>query len=133
MGRANLGQLLSNIGDPMPPVAAELPERSTSIERPAAENEEAAAAPKQAAVRPAEAAEAVRPTYRRFVRKDTRLREDQLVSLTSHARRLNRERHSAGPRVTENTLIRVAVDLLLDRIEKATGDGEDALLKSVRR
>jgi hypothetical protein len=132
MGRANLGQLLGNIGDPMPPVAAELPELSALIERPAAENEEAAAVPKQAAVRPAENAEVVGPTYLRFVRKDTRLREDQLEALTRHARRLTRKRHTAGPRVTENTLIRVAVDLLLGRIEKATGDGEDALLKSVR-
>ena len=70
-------------------------------------------------------------TYLRFVRKDTRLRADQLESLTAHARRLNRKRRSSGSRVTENTLIRVAVDLLLGRIDKASGDDEDALLKSV--
>ena len=125
MGRANLGQLLGNIDDP------------TAVSVVAGQALDTAA-PNGAGSRKPPAAEVIppddsrSPSYLRFVRKDTRLREDQLEALTRHARRLTRKRHSAGPRVTENTLIRVAVDLLLDRIEKATGDGEDALLKSVR-
>jgi hypothetical protein len=59
------------------------------------------------------------------------LREDQLEALTTHARRLTRARRSAGVRITENTLIRVAVDLLLDRIGQVSGDDESGLLGSV--
>jgi hypothetical protein len=133
MGRTNLGRLLGNIDDPIPSFAVERTALSTFIEPRAGEKEEAPDTPKQTAVRSPEPAELVGPTYLRFIRKDTRLRADQLEALTAHARRLNRKRHTAGPRVTENTLIRVAVELLLDRIEMAAGDGEDALLESVRR
>jgi hypothetical protein len=126
MPRTNLGQLLGNVDDSTPPTVApakpmvSAPTPPVAIEKPAPS--------------PAEVDDPVAAaTYLRFVRKDTRLREDQLEALTSHARRLNRKRRSAGPRVTENTLIRVAVDLLLDRIEVAVGDDEAALLKSVRR
>jgi len=72
-------------------------------------------------------------TYLGFVRKDVRLREDQLEALTVQARRLNRAKRNTGIRITENTLIRIAIDLLLDRVEKASGDDEAALLRSVRR
>ncbi|TPW78537.1 hypothetical protein FJ658_00960 [Schumannella sp. 10F1B-5-1] len=64
------------------------------------------------------------------MRKDTRLREDQLAALTVHARRLNRAK-TGGVRITENTLIRIGVDLLLDRVFNAIGDDEDELRKSL--
>jgi len=55
------------------------------------------------------------PPYLTYVRKECRLRPDQLDALTALARRLNRERKGKGERITENTLIRWAVDLLLER------------------
>jgi len=79
------------------------------------------------------AAEVSLPTYLRMVRKETRLREDQQNLLTVHARRLNRARAAGTPRITDNTLIRIAVDLLLTRIETASGDSEEAVLKSLNR
>lgn len=53
------------------------------------------------------------PPYLTYVRKECRLRPDQLDALTALARRLNRERKGKGERITENTLIRWAVDRLL--------------------
>ena len=58
------------------------------------------------------------PPYLTYVRKECRLRPDQLDALTTLARRLNRERKGKGERITENTLIRLAVDLLLQQMEK---------------
>ncbi len=54
------------------------------------------------------------PKYLTYVRKECRLRPDQLDALTALARKLNRERKGKGERITENTLIRWAVDLLLE-------------------
>jgi hypothetical protein len=56
------------------------------------------------------------PPYLTYVRKECRLRPDQLDALTALARRLNRERKGKGERITENTLIRWAVDLLLEKL-----------------
>ncbi|WP_038059339.1 hypothetical protein [Thermus amyloliquefaciens] len=55
------------------------------------------------------------PKYLTYVRKECRLRPDQLDALTALARKLNRER-KGGERITENTLIRWAVDLLLEKL-----------------
>ncbi|WP_246584473.1 hypothetical protein [Thermus brevis] len=55
------------------------------------------------------------PPYLTYVRKECRLRPDQLDALTVLARRLNRERKGKGERITENTLIRWAVDMLLEQ------------------
>jgi pyruvate/2-oxoglutarate dehydrogenase complex dihydrolipoamide acyltransferase (E2) component len=56
------------------------------------------------------------PPYLTYVRKECRLRPDQLDALTALARRLNRERKGKGERITENTLIRWAVDMLLEKL-----------------
>ena len=53
------------------------------------------------------------PPYLTYVRKECRLRPDQLDALTALARRLNRARRGRGERITENTLIRFALDRLL--------------------
>ena len=55
-----------------------------------------------------------KPHYQSFVRKEARLTNYQLEQLTILARKLNRQRKGKGDRITENTLIRVAVDLLLN-------------------
>ena len=71
------------------------------------------------------------PKYLTLVRKEARLREDQLDYLTSLTRALNRKRRGTGERITENTLIRVAVDLLLDKSDQLKGTTEQELLASV--
>jgi len=71
------------------------------------------------------------PAYLEFERKETRLRVDQLRELTEHARRLNRAKGAGGPRITENTLIRIAVDLLLADIDRADGSTEERIKRSL--
>lgn len=70
------------------------------------------------------------PKYLTFARKDTRLHEDQLDELAALTRKLNRRR-KGGERLTDNTLIRIAVDLLLERAGELQGNTEDELRKSV--
>jgi hypothetical protein len=71
------------------------------------------------------------PKYLTLVRKETRLRSDQLDYLTSLTRSLNRKRKASGERITENTLIRVAIDLLIDKSNKLEGTTEEELSASV--
>ena len=74
---------------------------------------------------------AVAAHYSDFQRKETRLRSDQQDALTEHARRLNRTKGVGGRRITDNTLIRVAVDLLLSKADKLAGSDEAALRRSL--
>lgn len=73
------------------------------------------------------------PKYLRLVRKEARLSTEQFDALTDLARRLNRRKpKGVGERITENTLIRVAVDQLLAESERLEGTTEDELLTSLR-
>ncbi|GLC11128.1 hypothetical protein Mkiyose1665_57430 [Mycobacterium kiyosense] len=69
--------------------------------------------------------------YGELERKEARLRPDQFNRLSSITRTLNRARAGKGERITENTLIRVAIDLLLQRETELDGDTEAALRQSV--
>lgn len=69
--------------------------------------------------------------YDEYDRKETRLRDDQYGRLTSASRRLNKARKGQGDRITENTLIRVAIDLLLAAEDELAGTTESELRKSV--
>lgn len=71
------------------------------------------------------------PKYLTLVRKEARLREDQLDNLTSLTRSLNRKRKGLGERITENTLIRVAVDLLMNQSDELKGTTEQEISASV--
>jgi len=71
------------------------------------------------------------PKWQRLERKELRLRADQLDELARIRRTLNRQRGGEGERITENTLIRVAVDMLLGRAGKLRGTTENELRKSV--
>ncbi|MBX3196454.1 MAG: hypothetical protein KF727_15320 [Microbacteriaceae bacterium] len=71
------------------------------------------------------------PPYLRFERKESRLRPDQLTQLSTRARQLNKARHAEADRITDNTLIRVAVDLLLSRADELAGGDEDGLRRSL--
>jgi hypothetical protein len=69
--------------------------------------------------------------YDEYERKEARLRDDQYGRLTSASRRLNRLRKGEGERITENTLIRVAIDLLLAREKEIAGKTEADLRRSL--
>ena len=85
------------------------------------------AAPKKAAKRSPKA-----PLYLRLTRKEARLREDQIDGLAKVARRLTRAKGGSGTeRLTENTLLRVAVDLLLAHADALEGVTESQLRASV--
>ncbi|WP_199295602.1 hypothetical protein [Cyanobacterium aponinum] len=71
------------------------------------------------------------PKYLTLVRKEARLREEQLDDLTILVRKLNRSRKAKGERITENTLIRLAVDLLLQQKSSLTGINEEELRQSL--
>lgn len=69
--------------------------------------------------------------YDQYERKEARLRPDQYGQLSVASRNLNRARGGRGERITENTLIRVAIDLLLNREGELTGVTEAELRRSV--
>jgi hypothetical protein len=71
------------------------------------------------------------PLYLRLVRKEARLRADQVDALAQLRRRLSRRRANRDEVLTDNTLIRVAVDLLLNQADQLRGDTESELRNSV--
>lgn len=71
------------------------------------------------------------PRYLTLVRKEARVRDDQAAALAALRRRIVRERTDRTEPITDNTLIRVAVDLLLARADDLAGDTEEELLRSV--
>ncbi|MDZ7966427.1 MAG: hypothetical protein RM368_15865 [Nostoc sp. DedSLP03] len=72
------------------------------------------------------------PKYLKLERKETRLRQDQIDALTDLTRKLNRTKQvKGGERLTDNTLIRVAVDLLLSKASELQGTTEDELRSSL--
>jgi hypothetical protein len=60
-------------------------------------------------------------------RVDGRIRPDQSEDLAALRRRLLRGRVDRTERITDNTLLRVAVDLLLAHAAELAGDTEDDL------
>lgn len=64
------------------------------------------------------------PKYLTLDRKEVRLRPDQVEGLNKLTKLLNRRRKGQGERITDNTLIRVAVDLLLRQINEVQGATE---------
>jgi len=106
-----------------PPAPAEKPAPQTQATAPSARVKPAAAP------RPAPTA-GEGPRYLDFTRKEARLRDDQIAALATRARALQR---AANPseRITDNTLIRVAVDLLLTRADELHGATEDELRRSI--
>ncbi|GAA3755968.1 hypothetical protein GCM10022240_06070 [Microbacterium kribbense] len=67
------------------------------------------------------------PRFARMARKDARIRVDQDAALTALARSLMRQRRVKAERITENTLIRVAIDLLLAHADELRGSTENEL------
>src|SRR5664280_2212633 len=71
------------------------------------------------------------PVRAQLERKELRIRVEQADELARLTRRINRSRRGAGERITDNTLIRVAVDLLLERSAHIAGTTEDELRESL--
>lgn len=71
------------------------------------------------------------PRWRTLVRKEARLRADQADALAGLRRRLTSGRRDRSEVITDNTLIRIAVDLLLEHAGDLAGDTEDQLRESV--
>jgi len=71
------------------------------------------------------------PKYLTMERKETRLRREQVSALGELARELSARRRQRGERITENTLVRIAVDVLLEHAGELRGDTEDELWQSV--
>ena len=86
------------------------------------------ASPRPPAPRPA--AEAT-PRYLEMQRVDGRIRPDQSEDLAALRRRILRGRADRSERITDNTLLRVAVDLLLARVDELAGDTEDEMAASL--
>src|SRR5580765_1138489 len=55
------------------------------------------------------------PRWTTFEAVTARLRPDQRAELTALARQLTKAKGGVGERITDNTIVRVAVDLLLSR------------------
>ncbi|MGN6220932.1 MAG: hypothetical protein ACTHNQ_15640 [Microbacterium sp.] len=71
------------------------------------------------------------PMFARLARKDARIRDDQVTALAALADAVMRRRRFKAERITENTLIRVAIDLLLAHADRLRGSTEDELRNSV--
>src|SRR5690606_37942193 len=72
------------------------------------------------------------PKYQTLIRKETRVRADQETALAQLRRQVSQRRTTrGGERITENTLIRIAIDLLLSRSDDLAGNTEDELRRSV--
>lgn len=128
MARANLGNLLdvATKTETKPPVNSEA--TATTASTPAAADPPNPRPRKvtkstKSAERPAR--------YDQFERIEARLTESQVLDLDRLARTLNKRRGSDNPRITKNTLVRVAVDLLLDQQGQLHGGTETELRTSI--
>jgi hypothetical protein len=134
MARADLSSMLSRLEEPTPAPATPAPEPTppTSQAAPAEPKTAKARKPKNPAARAATAVTpSTEPLYLRLERKETRLRTDQYADLTELARRLSRAKGPGGERITENTLIRIAIDVLLEHASELNGHTEAELKQSV--
>lgn len=76
------------------------------------------------------------PKYLQLQRREARIHVEQADALTLLARRLNSERRlsdgtAVGERITDNSLIRVAIDLLLQRENEIHGTSEEAIAQGL--
>lgn len=133
MARADLSAMLGRLPDDEPAVTPQETTPAPRVKTPARRKPDAklaeTPAPKPAAI--VDTTSSRTAGYLSFERKETRLRADQYSTLTLESRRLNRAKGTGGERITENTLIRVAIDLLLAKADQLAGATEAELRKSV--
>jgi hypothetical protein len=130
--KGGLAGLATTIGDgtelpPGPPATAPLTGTVTAARPPSKTHPPKPASQAQAA----RAEPGDRPRYLALQRKETRLRSDQVDSLIALRRRVTGARTRKTERITDNTLVRVAIDLLLANGHRLAGDTEDELLESL--
>jgi hypothetical protein len=140
MARANLGSLLgvANAGTPDAtidePQAPAAPTRQAPAAAPTPA-EKTPAAKTTPAPRTRQRRPAATPTpghWSEYERLEARLRDDQVEELDALARRLNKQRgQGEGERITKNTLLRVATDLLLANTADAAGTTEKEIRSSL--
>lgn len=122
---------------PAPPAKPQTPEvRSTEVQTPGARKPPARRrAGDRAQARRGPGTPEVQtpglPKYLRLERKELLLWPEQVTRLSIQARALNRTRRGQGERITVNTLIRVAVALLLSRSQDLAGTTEEELRRSL--
>lgn len=134
MARADLTAMLGRLEEPAPASSTTPGSTSSPVQdrKPPKSNHDSTAPDRKQTTKAASQVPAVQAVgYLSFDRKETRLRPDQYAVLTEHARRLNRAKGTGGERITENTLIRVAIDLLLTRADQLQGMDETELRNSV--
>lgn len=146
MARANLEELLREADQSKQQVQEEIdtPRAKTPSAKPAAApagpideaepitTEPVAAQKTRARKKPEQpASQSTGPLYLDLERKEARLRTGQYLELTAAARRLNRAKRDQGEIITANTLIRVAVDILLEHVDELHGSTEAELRQSV--
>jgi hypothetical protein len=71
------------------------------------------------------------PRYQTFVRSEARLRPEQLGALSALRRTVAASRQNKAERVTDNTLLRLAVDLLLANADRIKGDTEEEMRRAL--
>ena len=71
------------------------------------------------------------PRYQTFTRGEARLRPDQATDLMALRRRVAANRTDKSERITDNTLIRLAVDLLLQNAGRIKGDTEEQMRRAL--
>lgn len=102
-----------------------------SGDKPDTEPEARSPAMPQRAPEKASSAAPERVNFDDYERKEARLREDQVDELAALVKRIKRTKKPGGERITDNTLIRVAVDMLLARKDELRGSTESELRNSV--
>jgi hypothetical protein len=105
--------------------------RSTEVQTPGATSLRPARRQARQPAAPAPQAPGGLPKYLRLERKELLIWPDQITNLSILARVLNRNRGGTGERITTNTLIRVAVALLLSRSQDLVGTTEEELRRSL--
>lgn len=71
------------------------------------------------------------PRYLTFTRTEARLRQDQLEDLAALRRTVAANRTDKTERITDNTLLRLAVDLLMDHAGRIRGNTEEQMRRSL--
>lgn len=67
------------------------------------------------------------PRYAQYVRKEARVRDDQAAALVVLRKKVAAQRTAKVEPITDNVLIRLAIDLLLANSGRLRGDTEDEL------
>ncbi|MEW1568300.1 hypothetical protein AB0454_35650 [Streptomyces sp. NPDC093509] len=71
------------------------------------------------------------PRYTQYVRKEARVRDDQATALLVLRKKVAAQRTTKVEPVTDNVLIRLAIDLLFAHSDRLRGDTEEELRASL--